>query len=147
MQNSIVMMFAFSVFDRKYPFFENMIQRIKIVNLSWMQNSMVLWYFTLLDRKYPFWVNLFQKMKIINLSWNSAQRLIRIWRIHWWSSLLLFSIRNTFLGQILYQNKNHLFKLNFGTKTYSNIQNWIVVFTFSTLGWQHPFRANLVQKK
>ena len=34
MQNSMVML-IFSVFDRKYPFWANLVQNIKIVKLSW----------------------------------------------------------------------------------------------------------------
>ena len=34
MQNSMVM-FTYSIFDRKYPFWVNLVQKIKIVSLSW----------------------------------------------------------------------------------------------------------------
>ena len=44
------------------------------------------------------------------------------------------------------KNQNCQFKLNIGTKTNSNMQNSIALFTFSVLDWKHPFRANLVQK-
>ena len=55
MQNSIVM-FTFSVFDRKFPFGENLVQKIKIISLSC----------SLFDREYAFWTNLVQKVEIIS---------------------------------------------------------------------------------
>ena len=69
MQDSIVM-FTFSVFNWKYPFWENLIQKNQNCQFklkfgtetnSNMQNSMVVFAFSVLDRKDPFWANLFQK--------------------------------------------------------------------------------------
>ena len=35
--------------------------------------------------------------------------------------------------------------LKFGTYTNSNMQNSMVMFTFSAFDWKYPFWANLVQ--
>ena len=89
--------FTFSVFDRKYCFWENLVQKLKIVILS-----LNFIHFSVFDLKYPFWANLVQKSKIVSLSWNSVQILIiwicRIWR--WFSSLFSFETRNILLVQI-----------------------------------------------
>ena len=44
------------------------------------------------------------------------------------------------------KNQNCQFKLKFGTLTNLNMQNSVVVFTFSILDQKHTFWANLVQK-
>ena len=54
--------------------------------------------------KYLYWVNLVQNLKIISLSWKLVPRLIEICRIPWWRSLFIFSIGNTFFGQINTEN-------------------------------------------
>ena len=64
-----------------------------------------------------------------------------------------------FLGKLGQNNQNCWFKLKFGTKINSNMQNSMVVFSFSVLDRnsmvvfsfsvldrQYPFRANLVAK-
>ena len=64
-----------------------------------------------------------------------------------------------FLGKFGQNNQNCWFKLKFGTKINSNMQNStvvfsfsvldrnsMVVFSFSVLDRQYPFRANLVAK-
>ena len=66
----------FSVFDRKFPFWANLVRKIRIVSLaeigtytdSNMQNSMVVFTFSVLDGKHPFWANLVQKITIVSLS-------------------------------------------------------------------------------
>ena len=97
--NSMVL-FTFSAFDWKYPFWKNLVQKIKIVILSWksvlrvnsnMQNSMMVFtFFFALDQKQPFWANLVEKIKIVSLSWNLVLKLIRVCRIQWWCLLFLF---------------------------------------------------------
>ena len=98
------------------------------------------------DWKYLFWVNLVQKLKIISLSWNFVPRLIQICRIPWWCSLFLFSTGNTFLGKFGPKNQNCQFKLKFGTKTNLNMQNSMMIFTFSAFDHKYLSWANLVQK-
>ena len=74
MHNSIAM-FTFYVLNRKYSFWENLVQKIEIVSLSIgtktnlnMENSMEISTFTVLERKNPCWANLAPKSKIVSLS-------------------------------------------------------------------------------
>ena len=62
--------------------------------------------------------------------------------------VLFFCFRpeTPFLGKFGLKNQNCHFKLKYGTKTNSNTQNSMVLFTFSDLEREHPFLANLVQK-
>ena len=71
MQNSMVM-FTFYIFSRKYHFWANLVQKIKIVSLRW---NLILQY---QDQKCPFWASLFQKIKIVSLSSNLVPKLIKI---------------------------------------------------------------------
>ena len=110
MQNSMVMLIFF-VFDLKYPFWTNLVQKIKIVSLRWnliprltnwnMQNSMTVFTLFAFDQKCPFWTDLVQNVKIVSLRWNLIPRLIRICRIQWCCSFFfLFSTRNVLFAQI-----------------------------------------------
>ena len=69
-------------------------------------------------------------------------RLIRICRIQLLCLLFPFSTGNSFLGKICTRSQNCLFSM----KTNSNMQNSMVVFTFSVSDRICPFCANLVQK-
>ena len=88
----------FSVSNRKYLFWENLVQNIKIVSLSWNLVPRLIricgpqwWYlFFILERKHPFWANLVQRIKTASLSWNLVSSLIRICRIQRRCSLFLF---------------------------------------------------------
>ena len=112
-----------------------------------MQNSMVEFTVSVFDRIYPFWVNQFQKIKIVTLSWNLVHKLIHLHRIQWWYSLSCFRPETPFfLGKFGSKNHNYQFKMKFGTEISLNIQNSMVVFTFSVLDWKYPSWANLVQK-
>ena len=88
-----------------------------------MQNLVVVFTFSVLDWKHPFWANLVQKVKIVSLSWK----------------LVLFGLETPFLGKFGTKNQNCQFKLKFGTKTNSNMQNSMALFTFSVLDRKHPF--------
>ena len=96
------------------------------------------------DWKYPFWVNLVQKLKTISFSWNFVPRLIQICKIPCW--LFLFSTENTFLGKSGQKNQNCQFKLKFGTKTNLNMQNSMMMSTFSVFEHKYLCWVNLVQK-
>ena len=72
----------------------------KKLKLSNMKNSIAVFNFSVLDGKFPFRANLFQKFNIVSLSWNIVPRLIRICRIPWGYSLVLFWTRNTDHRQI-----------------------------------------------
>ena len=101
--------YNFSVFNRKSPFWANLLKTnqnislsgnllprlIRICGTQW-RCSLFLFTFSL----YLFWVNLVQKIKIVSFSWNSVLRLIWICRIQWWCLLFLFWSRNTLFEQI-----------------------------------------------
>ena len=95
MQNSMEM-FTIFVCGRKYPFWANLVQEIKLV--SWRQNLVlkliricrIQWgcsLFFVYGQKYPFWANLVQKIETVSLRWRLIPTLIRICRIQWWCSL------------------------------------------------------------
>ena len=105
MQNAMVI-FTFSVFDRKYPFWANLVQKVKIISLSW----------NLVPRliricRIQWWCSLFLFLtgntlfgqifgQIVSLRWNLVASLIRICRIQWCCSLFLFLSGNALFGQI-----------------------------------------------
>ena len=108
LQNSMVQ-FSFSVLSQKHPFYANLVQKVKIVSLSWnfvlrlIQTCRIQWCCSLslfLDRKHLFWANLIQNVKIVSSSWIMALRLIRKCRIQWFYSLFLFWPGNTLFGRI-----------------------------------------------
>ena len=57
-----------------------------------------------------------------------------------------FRVETPFFSKFGPKNQNCKFKLKFGTWINSNMQNSMVVFTFSVLEWEHRFWANYVQK-
>ena len=74
------------VFKWKYFFSVNLVQKHKIIILSWN-------FITRLIQicRIPWWCSLFLLStrntflgKIVCPKWNLIQRLIRIWKIHWW---------------------------------------------------------------
>ena len=75
-----------------------------------------------------------------------APSLTRICRIQWCCSLFSFSTGITLFWEIWCKNQNYQFKLKFGTSTNSNMQNSMVMFTFSVFDRAYAFSANLVQK-
>ena len=54
-----------------------------------------------------------------------------------------FLTGNTIFGPKM---QNRQFKLKSGTYTNANMQNWMVMFTFSKFNQKYPFWANLVPK-
>ena len=102
MQVSVVM-FTFSIFDRKYSFWS---KKIKIVSsISWYLVPRRIWIC-----KIPWWCSLFcfrteipflgkfsLKIKIVSLSWNLVHQMCRI---QWWCSILLFWTGNVLFGQV-----------------------------------------------
>ena len=104
-QNSLLV-FTFSVFDRKYTFYANLVPNLTILCLKWNFVPKLIrlcriqrWYSLLFtfDRKYPF---LFffaggegggrGGIKIVFWFWNLEPRLIRICRIRWLFSFFTF---------------------------------------------------------
>ena len=106
MQNSMVIS-TFPVYERKYTFWANLVQKIKICQFrlnfgtytnSNMQDSMKMFTFSVFYKKYLFWANLIQNIKFVSLSWNLVPRLVQICRIQWWCSLFCFLPEIIFWG-------------------------------------------------
>ena len=55
-------------------------------------------------------------------------------------------IGNILLGKFGAKSQNYQLKLKFGTYTNSSMQNSMVIFTFSVVGQESAFWANLVKK-
>ena len=85
-----MMLFSFFVFEWKYPFWANFVQKIKINNLSWNLVPTLIWI-----SKIQWWCSLFlflirntffgqiwTKVKIISISWNLVPRLFRRWEFN-----------------------------------------------------------------
>ena len=158
MQNSM-MLFSFLVFDWKYPFWANLVQKVKIISWSW--NSVprlilicrIQWCcsFSCFWVEIPFLGKFCPKnqnchFKVSFLRWNLVPTLIRTCRIQWWCSFFFgFWVEIPFLGKFGPKNLNCHFKVKFGTYTNSNMQNSMVMLIFLVFEWKYPFWANLVQ--
>ena len=117
MQN-LMMVFTFSVFHEKYPFSVNLVQKIKIISLSWNLVPILIWIC-----KIQWWCSLFPFSTRntfffwggggfrLNLSvWTEIWYVdddtyyllvpIRKCTIHWWCSLFQFKTGNVIFGQI-----------------------------------------------
>ena len=108
-QNSYSDVHFFS-FWLEIPFWPNLVQKLKLVSLSWnfalnyfeyaeLCRKYVVFTFSVLERKNPFWPNLVKKIKIFSLTWNLVPRLIWICGIQWWQSFFQFLTGNNFLGK------------------------------------------------
>ena len=73
-------------------------------------------------------------------------RLIRISEIGGSVSFYYFKPKVVFWGKFYPKHQKCQVKLIFDTKTKSNMQNSMVVFTFSVLGWKYHFWATLFQE-
>ena len=62
------------------------------------------------------------------------------------SAIFPFQPEIRFWANLDKKSQNCQFKLKFGSKSNSNMQNSIVIVTFSVLDQKHTFWANLVQK-
>ena len=51
--------------------------------------------------------------------------------------IVFFELEIPFLGKFGPKNQNCQFKLKFGTRTNSDMQNSLVMFTFSVLDWKY----------
>ena len=144
-------MFIFFVFDQKCPLGANLVQKVKIISLGWNLVPTLIrickfqWWCSLFSfpiRNALCFENLVQNVKIVSLRVNLLARLIQMCRFQWCCSFVLFWTGNTFGPK----NQNYQFKLKFGTYTNSNMQNSMVIFTFSVFDRKYSFWANLVQK-
>ena len=114
----------FFVFECKYPFWVNLIQKVKNSHFklkfgtytnSNMQNSMVMFIYFVFDWKYPFWANLSKKSKLsveveILVPW-----LIPICRIQWCCWRFFFWVEIPFLGKFGPKSQNYQLNLKFVT--------------------------------
>ena len=75
-----------------------------------------------------------------------VRRLIWIYGIQYGVHFFYFRRETPFLGKFGPKTQNCQFKLKFGTQTNSNMQNSMVVLTFSVFDWRYAFWGNLVQK-
>ena len=82
---------TFFVWDRKYPFWANLVQKIKILNLTSTFESRLIricriWcgfsFYSFIDWKYSFLGLFGPKMKVFQLKF--VPRLLRICKIWWW---------------------------------------------------------------
>ena len=112
MQNSVVI-FTFSIFDQKYHFRANLVQKINFVSLIWnfilrpIQVHRIQWWcslFLFMTGNTVFGQIWSKKSKIVSLGWNLVPSLIWIFRTQSWCSFLPFSTRNTLFGQVWSKN-------------------------------------------
>ena len=66
-------------------------------------------------------------------------------RTHKWD-FFRFQPKVPFWANLIKKNQNCQFKLKFGTYTNSNMQNSMLMFTFSVFDWNYPLWAKLVLK-
>ena len=138
MQNSTVM-FTIFVFERKHPFWANLVQKFKMFSLDWnlapglIQICRIQWWCSLLpfSTRNNLLRQIWSKKSTLSLTWNFVLRLIQICRIQWWCSLFCLWLEIPFLVKCGPKNQNFQFKLKFGAKNSLNMQNSMMVFTFS----------------
>ena len=89
-----------------------------------MHNSVLLFIFSVFDWKYPFMVYFFLEVEV----WYGEFQICRIYQsftfFRFWPDIL-------FLGKIGPRNQNCQFKLKFGILTNWNMQNSLLMLTFS----------------
>ena len=139
MQNSTAVL-TFSVLHRKYLFCANLLQKMKILGLSW--NLSVSTKFQFKPTNLIFGPNLLKECisGVKQKKW--APPLEFSGDVHFycfWPEVLI-------LGKFGPKHKNCQFKLKFGTYTNSNMQNSMVVFTFFKFRPEILFWSNWFQK-
>ena len=120
--------------------------KLKLVtgNNSNMQNSLVMFTFSIFDQKY-----------FVGQIWSNRLKLsvkTEVWYIHWFDyaefnggvHFSWFTMEIPFWGKFVPENQNCQFKLKFGTKTNWNMQNSVVLFTFSAFDWKYCFGENFI---
>ena len=92
-----------------YPFWVNLIPKLKIVSLSWnlvlrlIRICITPWwcsFFLFLTGNTFFGGNLIQKIKIVTLSWTLVQRLIRMWIIQCYVVFPVLDRKYPFFGNL-----------------------------------------------
>ena len=128
----------FFSFSLEIPFWANLIQKIKIVLLSWnlnMQNYVVLT-FSILDQRNLFCANLFKK----NHSCQFKPKFATKANLNMGNSMMMFTFSvffniNIFLGWISSKNLK-LFKVKFDRNSNSKMLNSMVMSILSVLDWE-----------
>ena len=109
-----------------------------------MQNSLVMFTFSVFDQKY-----------FVGQLWSNRLKLsvkTEVWYIHWLDyaefnggvHFFWFRLKIPIWGKFVPENQNCQFKLKFGTKTNWNMQNSVVLFTFSAFDWKYCFGENFI---
>ena len=110
--NSCIPRNACSVFYWKYPFWVNLVQKLKIVSLNWnfvlrlIQICRIPWWYStfMFSTGHTFLGKFDPKNQNCLFELNFGYRLIWICRNQWCCSLLLFLTTNILLGQIWFKN-------------------------------------------
>ena len=149
-----MVVFTFSVLDRKYHFKANLVQKFKIVSSSWNLVSKLI-----RICRIQWWCSLFlpgNGNTVFRQIWPKNQdyqfklkfglRLTNLCRIQWRCPLFPFILKIPFLGKFDSKNRHCQFKLKFCTKFYSNIQKLMEIFILFAWDRKSSFSANLVQK-
>ena len=144
MQNSMIL-FTFFVFEWKYPFWANLVQKIKILILSWNLVA------TLIRTcRIQWWCSLFLFLSGIALFGQICSKksklslYAKIWYLDWYEYVefndaiffFCFRLEIPFLGKFGPKGQNHQLKPKFGSWTNSNIQNSMILFTFFVFEWK-----------
>ena len=90
--------------------------------------------------------NLVKKYQIVSLSWNLVPRLTQYAEFNGGVHFIRYRLEIPFCTNLFQKNQNCQFTLKFGIYSNSNMQNSVVVFTFSVLDQKYHFGATLVQK-
>ena len=109
-----MVMLAFSVFDQKYRFWANCVQKIKIVTLSW---NLVVWLIEYAE---------FSGDALFFSFRPEIPFLVKYGDTHFFC----FRLVTLFLGKFGPKNQNCVFKLKFGILTNLNMQNSMEMLTF-----------------
>ena len=146
-------MFNFSVFEQKYLFSENLVQKIKIYNEIWYLESFEYAKFNIDVHSFcflleiPFLGKFGQKHQNYQLKLNlftqtnsKMQNLIVVF------TFSVFDQKQPFLGK--FSPKNHIcqFQLKFGIQTNSNMNNSMVMFIFCVFDRKCLFLGKVFQK-
>ena len=163
MQNYMVM-FTFYVFDWKCTFWENIVSKLEIIGLRWnlvprltqiyRNNSDV--HFSCFKLKLLWSKKKWKLFASGKFSKNTDSMVIHflffLIFLFFFFFIYLFIFFISFRMEILFPRKfctkiqTYFFKLKFAIKPNSNMQNSIVVLTFSFLEWNYSYWPNLLQK-
>ena len=127
----------FFTFKWKYPFWANLVQKMKIVTLSWILVATVIW-----TCRIQWWFSFF-----LFLSWNALFGQIcskksklsfyaESWYLDWFEYVafndailfLCFLVEIPFFGKFVPKNQNSHFRLKFGSYSNLNMQNLMNIF-------------------